>query len=645
MSAGKQCQGEGVDERDEIAKAAAAASDPATEPQAEGVADEGGGASDVAAAAATSDASSEEAGAAGDHQEADAGTASAEAREAATPLAPGAVVAAYTVVRVLRSSPDETLYLAALPDDPYASSGLGAGRAFVTLFERPEGSFAAARPLVALDMRHPRVLAPRAIVARGGRELLAVDALLTAEDELAPTVAEGACLDPHSALTAGGGLADALSYLHRLHVYHLGLAPDVLHIRDGRAFLAGIEHATYVPKAEEEPEQAAELAARDANDLARSLAALAGLDVEAAPDEEAMVAGLRAIAAQGSAGAFATVNDLAAACSAALQTVGQLLSLLHVESPPQRIRVAAGATTSIGRVRSENQDACACLTMDVRDDFEQAAPVGVLLVADGMGGEAHGELASRIAARLVSAEVVRQLVVPTLAVPAFMVTGQDGAEALELPSGGSVAQALARAAAIANGQVRELARQLGQTSGTTLTAVALKGAHAALAHVGDSRAYLLRNGLLHRLTEDHSVLSRLQAIDHPLLSDPDIYVPRSMLYRSLGQEDELAVDMLEFTLAAGDRLLLCSDGLWDEVDQEALQQIFAEAADPTQCAQELVALANRSGGHDNSTAVVAFVFAVPEDDHGAPEAEAEEDAEDAQADRQDGAMSAESAVE
>src|SRR5262249_57188360 len=143
----------------------------------------------------------------------------------------------------------------------------------------------------------------------------------------------------------------------------------------------------------------------------------------------------------------------------------------------------------------------------------------------------------------------------------------------------------------------EVGGRLGQATGTALTAIAICGTHAGLAHLGDSRAYLMRDGLLHKLTEDHSVLARLQAIDHPLLSDPNVFVPRSMLYRSLGQEDEAHVDMIEFRLAEGDRFLICSDGLWDEMDQETLEQTFVMAADPVECARQLVEHANATGGH------------------------------------------------
>ncbi|MGZ3639672.1 MAG: PP2C family protein-serine/threonine phosphatase, partial [Ktedonobacterales bacterium] len=139
------------------------------------------------------------------------------------------------------------------------------------------------------------------------------------------------------------------------------------------------------------------------------------------------------------------------------------------------------------------------------------------------------------------------------------------------------------------------------------------GSHAALAHLGDSRAYLLRGDLLAQLTEDHSVLARLQAIDHPLLSDPDVFVPRNMLYRSLGQEDDPNPDLVGLTLAVGDRVLICSDGLWDEIEPDALAQTLATAATPQQCAEQLVALANATGGHDNSTALVVFVQSAAED--------------------------------
>lgn len=134
-----------------------------------------------------------------------------------------------------------------------------------------------------------------------------------------------------------------------------------------------------------------------------------------------------------------------------------------------------------------------------------------------------------------------------------------------------------------------------------------------LAHLGDSRAYLLRDGKLVQLTKDHSLLARLIELDHPLLNDPSFGMPRNYLYRSLGQEDEAPPDMMEFPIVPGDRLMLCSDGLWDELDDVTIQRCLTSTDDPYECANHLVRLANASGGHDNSTALVVFVGALQDD--------------------------------
>ena len=276
-----------------------------------------------------------------------------------------------------------------------------------------------------------------------------------------------------------------------------------------------------------------------------------------------------------------------------------------------RLAFMSASATSIGRVRTENQDASARVIFDIADDVSGDMPINVYLVADGMGGEARGEVASRIATRVLPAELARSFIIPELLRPVEAAT-EEGPSA-RIYGGGkpSLSTALARAVNAANHHVRELAALLGQTTGTTLTVIATRGSQAALAHLGDSRAYLLRGETLTQLTEDHSVLARLQAIDHPLLSDPDVFVPRSMLYRSLGQEDDASPDTLDFTLADGDRLLICSDGLWDELDDPTIAETLAAATDPRAGAERLVELANASGGHDNSTAVVVFVRAAP----------------------------------
>jgi serine/threonine protein phosphatase PrpC len=118
----------------------------------------------------------------------------------------------------------------------------------------------------------------------------------------------------------------------------------------------------------------------------------------------------------------------------------------------------------------------------------------------------------------------------------------------------------------------------------------------------------LRGGSMVQLTEDHTLLARLQAMDHPILSDSNMYVPRNFLYRSLGQE-QAPPDLVELDLVPGDRVLICSDGLWDEVDDATIQRELGRGDDPSRIADRLIAKANAAGGNDNSTALVLFVQA------------------------------------
>jgi serine/threonine protein phosphatase PrpC len=242
-------------------------------------------------------------------------------------------------------------------------------------------------------------------------------------------------------------------------------------------------------------------------------------------------------------------------------------------------------------------------------------PVGDFLVADGMGGEARGELASRLGARVVASQMAQYFMLPSMTTAITNPLGNldDADETPSAQDDVGLAQTLANAVAEANTQVRALAEALGEATGSTITAVAISGVQAAIAHLGDSRAYLLHGDTMVRMTEDHSLLARLEAMDHPLLHDPAFAVPRNFLYRSLGQEEEAPPDILEFRVQPGDRMMICSDGLWDEVDDKQIAQILALSRDPETCAQALVRLANEGGGHDNSTAVVVFVEEVPPD--------------------------------
>ncbi|HEX9414616.1 MAG TPA: protein phosphatase 2C domain-containing protein [Ktedonobacterales bacterium] len=535
--------------------------------------------------------------------------ASAASGGPATPhhLAPGDRLGGYVVTRVLASTDAGYVYLArAAHDDAAAGTAAGSARAEAVyqVMERPAGGYEDVRPLLALGLAHPRLLVPQALIARDGRDYLVVQASSSAETADGDSDSRPP-LDAPGALAAGVALADALTYLHRAGVAHLRVSPATVTMRESRAQLGGLEDAQRIHPLDP---NAGVLFARDANFLARTLGVLAGV-VEGVPaSDDPAARALAAIVARGAANEFATTEDVGEACAAALPQHEPHLPNFDAVDADRHLTFNCAAATSVGNVRTENQDASAIAVFDVRDDASAAgvasSAVGVFLVADGMGGEARGELASRIAGRVVLAEFARELVMPLLQTPVEAAAAGVSSVDVPLPR---VAEILLRAGESANAQMRKLAAHLGKTTGTTLTALATVGARAALVHIGDSRAYLLRDGQLTQLTTDHTLLARMQAMEHPLLEDPTFTIPRNYLFRSLGQADEVDLDIAELLLSAGDRVLLCSDGLWDAVDDEHLRDALGSAATPHECARALVAAADAAGGQDNSTAVVLFV--------------------------------------
>jgi protein phosphatase len=234
------------------------------------------------------------------------------------------------------------------------------------------------------------------------------------------------------------------------------------------------------------------------------------------------------------------------------------------------VNVAAGSATDLGRVRERNEDS-----------FVVRAPV--FAVADGMGGQRAGEVASRTAAAVIGDWI-----------DAHRPTDGPGLEHLL-----QAANAAIWSAADADPELRGMA--------TTCTLLSATDGVATLAHVGDSRAYLFRHGELGQLTSDHSVVGELvrsglldpaRAASHP---------QRNMIVRALGAGPTLDVDVRELDLAAGDRVLLCTDGLTNMVTDAVIADVLADVRDPTAAASRLVALANERGGDDNVTVVIVDI--------------------------------------
>lgn len=245
------------------------------------------------------------------------------------------------------------------------------------------------------------------------------------------------------------------------------------------------------------------------------------------------------------------------------------------------IRLRSGSATDVGRVRQANEDSL-------------VAAERVYAVADGMGGHRGGEVASSVALDVLQVS--------------FTDVSEDG---------------LRGAAEVANHAV--LRRAAGDPElrgmGTTLVAIAPVptpegGETIAWANIGDSRLYLFRDGELEQLSEDHSLVEEMVRDGRLSPEEARAHPQRNILTRALGIDIEPAIDTGTVDPYAGDRFLLCSDGLFNEVDEPRIAATLRKLADPTDAAKELVRLALEGGGRDNISVVVVDVV----DDDGVSEA-------------------------
>ena len=252
----------------------------------------------------------------------------------------------------------------------------------------------------------------------------------------------------------------------------------------------------------------------------------------------------------------------------------------------QHISLTFGKASDVGMIRENNQDACLALqlvstTVDERPDF------GFFIVADGMGGHHDGEKASAITVETVTAEMLENIYVPMLR------DFDDG----DRPT---IVEALVSASEKANLAVIKNVPD----GGTTVTAVAVVGNLAYLAHVGDSRAYLIYNGEIEQLTRDHSLVQRLIELNQLTPEEAEEHPQKNVLYRAIGQNENLEVERLIRPLPQGAQMLICSDGLWGLVDDNKLKEIALESPTPQDACDKLVALANAKGGTDNITVII-----------------------------------------
>ncbi|MBQ8808398.1 MAG: Stp1/IreP family PP2C-type Ser/Thr phosphatase [Clostridia bacterium] len=234
-----------------------------------------------------------------------------------------------------------------------------------------------------------------------------------------------------------------------------------------------------------------------------------------------------------------------------------------------------------GLIRSNNQDSCYA---------DNIGKYTVLILADGMGGHKGGETASRCAVEVVSSTLCEKLTQNLLP--------------------GQIGMLLSDTLEKANTEIYNLSKSDEALSGmgTTLDACVIDKDNAYIAHIGDSRVYKVTpTGEIRRLTKDHSLVEYMvstgaitpqQAVSHP---------QKNVITRALGISQDITADIFHEKLAAKDRLLLCSDGLTNMVDEDTIAKVLTGEKKLESCGKKLVKLANQAGGNDNITVVVAQV--------------------------------------
>ena len=252
---------------------------------------------------------------------------------------------------------------------------------------------------------------------------------------------------------------------------------------------------------------------------------------------------------------------------------------------PIQYLVASGQ--SVGQRRELNEDCLFTLTTCVAGNTGNP-PFGLFIVADGMGGHQNGEVASNTAIRTVSNYVMKKFHNVLFSYP---IEPLD--ESLQEILQGAVLEA------------QHAVMKEAPGSGTTVTAALVLGQQLTIAHVGDSRGYMLYNEhRMEAITRDHSLVKRLEELGQITAAEAAVHPQRNVLYRAVGQGDNMDADVITTPFPIGGYLLLCSDGLWGLVSDDEMSQMIYSAPTIQRACQDMVAAANAAGGPDNISVIL-----------------------------------------
>lgn len=268
---------------------------------------------------------------------------------------------------------------------------------------------------------------------------------------------------------------------------------------------------------------------------------------------------------------------------------------------PNGAQLLVAANSDAGNVRRSDPNEDSTLALQLQRVHESiSTPVGIFIVADGLGGHDNGQVASHMAINIIAERMVREL----LAAP--LQTEKEG-EKVEPLEEDDLVGLLRNTVEEANVALCQKNQQDKTDMGSTLTGYMIVGEHAYIVNVGDSRTYMVRGGQIYQLTTDHSLVGQLVA--GGMIQPDDVYTHpnRSQIFRSLGDKPNVQIDVFKQQLLPGDILLACSDGLWEMVRNPQIESILNSAPDPQTACTQLIDAANTNGGEDNISAVIAFV--------------------------------------
>ena len=260
-------------------------------------------------------------------------------------------------------------------------------------------------------------------------------------------------------------------------------------------------------------------------------------------------------------------------------------------SPPKmtasRTPYTVGIGNSIGLQRDHNEDALFAMTTNMVSN-NISLPMGLYIVADGMGGHLHGEKASEVAVHAMVSIVLSNL---------FSFTVDNPNEKHEQP----IQELMEKGMRLAHQAILKQA----PGGGSTLTGLLILQDQMTIAHIGDSRAYQIDpEGDVQVLTTDHSLVKRLQDLGQITSDEAALHPQRNVLYRALGQAEPIDAEVITLTVPSSGYLMLCSDGLWGVVSDNEMVEIITTAVSPQEASQKLLESANTAGGPDNISVII-----------------------------------------